>query len=342
MTEAVKAMNLKKIYVTKERKGFFKGEKKVVEALKGISFKIKRGEIFGLLGPNGAGKTTTIKILSTLLIPDAGDAWVNGYHVVKEASKVREIIGVSLYSDRGFYWKLTGRENLMYFAHLYHLETRYARQRISYLLKLVDLEKDADRLVEEYSTGMKSKLNFARALLHDPDIVFLDEPTIGLDPNSARKIREVILELKKEGKTILLTTHNMFEADMLCDRIAIINKGVIAAIGTPHELKSMVEKHKVVEVSIIGFNEHVAETLRRVDGVLNAGIKIEDPMSLKMVLKIILRDDEVFSEVLRVLVNEKVRVESIRCIEPSLEDVFVYLTGEKLVEEGTARAVARS
>ncbi|RLE60285.1 MAG: ABC transporter ATP-binding protein [Thermoprotei archaeon] len=343
MDVAVKVRDLKKIYITKERKGFFGGKKRRVEALKGISFEIRRGEIFGLLGPNGAGKTTTIKILSTLLLPDEGDAWVNGHHVVDEAPRVRESIGVSLYSDRGFYWKLTGRENLIYFAHLYHLDPRYAKERINYLLKLVDLEKDADRLVEEYSTGMKSKLNFARALLHDPPIVFLDEPTIGLDPNSARKVREVIMQLKDEGKTVLLTTHNMYEADILCDRIAIISKGTIAAIGTPSELKAMVEKHKILEIEVVGFDDSLVGNLRDVPGVINVAVRIRDPVSMRGEIKVVTDGNGILPEILGKLVERKVKVVSIRSVEPTLEDVFVYLTGERLeAEEDGVRATSRA
>jgi len=153
MKKTVIAENLTKVFVTKERKGLFKkGLKKRIVAVDHVSFEVYRGEIFGLLGPNGAGKTTTIKILSTLLLPDEGEAWVNGYHVVKEADRVRATIGVSLYSDRGFYWKLTGRENLRYFAYLHHISPREAERKIEELLELVGLKEHADKLVEEYST----------------------------------------------------------------------------------------------------------------------------------------------------------------------------------------------
>jgi len=180
---AIEARDLTKIFYSKERKGLFRRNiRRKIIAVNHINLSVFRGEIFGLLGPNGAGKTTTIKMLSTLLLPDEGEAWVNGYSIIREPNKVRENIGVSLYSDRGFYWKLTGRENLRFFAYLF------------------------------------------------------------LDPMSARKVRELILDLKKEGKTILLTTHNMEEADALCDRLAIINKGKIIALGTPSELKLMIKK----------------------------------------------------------------------------------------------------
>jgi len=333
MREAVVAENLVKVFYTKERRGLLKSVKKRVEALRGVSFRIREGEVFGLLGPNGAGKTTTIKILSTLLLPDEGEAWVNGFHVVREAERVRESIGVSLYSDRGFYWKLTGRENLRYFAYLYHMDSREAERRIDELLKLVGLEEDADRLVEEYSTGMKSKLNFARALLHDPPILFLDEPTIGLDPTSARRVRELILEMGKQGKTVLLTTHNMFEADMLCDRIAIINRGVIVAVGTPSELKGMVEEANIVEIEAIGICPEALRLLESVEGVKRVSDRIRDPVSGAGEVRVVFEKGvEDLTEILRVLSKARLRVIAVRRAEPTLEDVFVELTGERFEE----------
>lgn len=332
---AVEARGLSKTFVTREGSALFRGRKKVVEALRGVSFAVREGEVFGLLGPNGAGKTTTIKILSTLLLPDSGDAWVNGYHVVREAERVRESIGVSLYSDRGFYWKLTGRENLLYFASLYHLDPGWAKDRVDELLALVGLEEDADRLVEEYSTGMKSKLNIARALLHDPPILFLDEPTIGLDPNSARKVRELIVELKRKGKTVLLTTHNMFEADMLSDRVAIMNRGLIVAEGTPAELKKSVAEHAIVEVEVLGFKgDGQLSGLAGVSGVVRHAAQVVDPASGRASLRVISSSEDALGGVLQVLLREGLKILSVRVVEPTLEDVFVYYTGERLAAEG--------
>ncbi|MEM4811010.1 MAG: ABC transporter ATP-binding protein [Thermofilum sp.] len=334
MQSAIVAKGLVKRFETREGGRLFRGKKRIVEALRGVSFEVRRGEIFGLLGPNGAGKTTTIKILSTLLLPDEGEAWVNGFNVVEEPGKVRESIGVSLYSDRGFYWKLSGRENLMYFARLYHLEPSYAKERIRYLLELLDLQGDADRLVEEYSTGMKSKLNIARALLHDPPILFLDEPTIGLDPYAARKVREVVLQLREEGKTVLLTTHNMFEADMLCDRIAIINKGAIIAVGTPAELKARVSQHRVLELEAFLQDGEIAAKLRRVEGVVGAAASIKDPAVGLYEVRVVYQGDEMPREVLSSLISSGARLVSMRSLEPTLEDVFITLTGERLEKQG--------
>jgi ABC-2 type transport system ATP-binding protein len=334
VSEAVVARGLVKRFVTREGGLLWRGRRRVVEALRGVSFEVRRGEIFGLLGPNGAGKTTTIKILSTLLLPDAGEAWVNGYDVVREPGKVRESIGVSLYSDRGFYWKLTGRENLVYFARLYHLDPAYARERIRYLLELLDLEADADRLVEEYSTGMKAKLNIARALLHDPPVLFLDEPTIGLDPGAARKVREVVLHLKREGRAILLTTHNMFEADMLCDRVAIISRGRIVAVGAPSELKARVSGHRVVELEVLAWDQGLDERVRGVDGVVGAALSVKDAASGLSGLRVIYDGEETLARVLSLVVSSGARVLSARSLEPTLEDVFIALTGERLEQAG--------
>lgn len=330
---AVEARNLRKIFRTREGGILFRGKQREIVAVNDVCFYINFGEIFGLLGPNGAGKTTTIKILSTLLLPDSGEAWVNGFNVVTEAKMVRESIGVSLYSDRGFYWKLTGRENLMYFARLYHLQRDYAEKRINELFNMLDLAGDADRLVEEYSTGMKSKLNIARALLHDPPILFLDEPTIGLDPNSARKVREVVLELKKQGKTILLTTHNMFEAEYLSDRVAIINKGRIIAIATPRELKEKVSGKRVVELEVSGNYRKLEAGLKGIGGVEAVSLQENNGSGYTSLIRIIYSGDEVLDRIIAKLANSDVKIRSLRNLEPTLEDVFVYYTGERLAEK---------
>jgi len=334
--EVIVAEDLTKIFRTKERKGFLEGGKvKELVAVDRISFKVYRGEVFGFLGPNGAGKTTTVKLLTTLLLPDAGEAWVNGYHVVKEAGKVRETIGVSLYSDRGFYWKLTGRENLRYYAYLHHIPPKEAGERIEKLLRLVELEKDADRLVEEYSTGMKSRLNIARALLNEPETLFLDEPTIGLDPASARRIREIVRSFADDGGTVFLTTHNMEEADQLCDRIAIINKGKIVVLGTPGELKEKVQGKQVLEVEAIGVKNSLSSRLQEKVDVSYATVTIVDPAALKARIRIGFdgRNGADLPTVLEVLVKEGVKVQHIRLLEPSLEDVFITLTGKSFHEE---------
>ena len=214
-----------------------------------MSFEIGEGELFGLLGPNGAGKTTTIKMLITLLIPTSGSARVLGHDVVQDAAWVRSRIGYVFGGDRGLYERLSALDNLRYFAELYAVEPRRQRQRINELLELVGLQGREKERVEGYSRGMRQRLHIARGLLHDPPVVFLDEPTIGVDPVGARELRATIASLTDSGKTVLLTTHYMFEADQLYDRIAVIAKGEIVGEGTPRELKERVNDGTVVERS---------------------------------------------------------------------------------------------
>src|SRR3954466_13876787 len=232
---AIEAVDLKRTYRTST--GVFRRRRLDVEAVRGVSFSIEPGELFGLLGPNGAGKTTTIKMLITLLIPTGGSASVLGLDVVKDAREVRKRIGYVFGGERGVYERLSGYDNLRYFAELYGVPPRDQKARIGELLDLVGLSRREHERAEGYSRGMKQRLHVARGLLHDPEVIFLDEPTIGLDPVGAREVRATIATLTAAGKTILLTTHYMFEADALCDRIAVISKGEIVAEGTPAELK---------------------------------------------------------------------------------------------------------
>ncbi len=212
MRHVIETEGIRKTYISKG-KGLFRREKREVEALRGIDLKVKKGEIFGLLGPNGAGKTTFIKILTTLLLPTSGKAWVNGYDVIKEERKVRASIGCMLMGERGLYWKLTGRENLDYFGALYYVPKKVRKQRIEYLIDLLDLGDFIDRTVETYSSGQKMIVSFAKALINDAPTLFLDEPTIAMDVHAARKLREVVKDLNRQGKTIIYTTHLMHEAD---------------------------------------------------------------------------------------------------------------------------------
>lgn len=220
---------------------------KVVKAVNGISFDVRRGEIFGLLGPNGAGKTTTIKIISTLLAPSAGKAYVLGHDTFRHPERVRPHINLIMGGERNIYWRLTGRENLQYFADLYLVPRERQRTLIPELLETVGLRQWADERVETYSKGMKQRLQIARGLINDPDVLFMDEPSIGLDPVSAQEMRQLVLRLRDMNKTIILTTHYMFEADQLCDRIAIINQGKIVALDTPDNLKRYTKGLWVIE-----------------------------------------------------------------------------------------------
>src|SRR5213080_3532797 len=264
---AIEAADLRRTYKT--HTGTVRRRSKEIEAVRGISFAVEPGELFGLLGPNGAGKTTTIKMLITLLIPTGGSARVLGLDVVHQAREVRKRIGYVFGGERGVYERLSGYDNLRYFAELYGVHAREQKRRIEELLDLVGLKGREQERAEGYSRGMKQRLHVARGLLHDPEVVFLDEPTIGLDPVGARELRSTIAGLVEAGKTILMTTHYMFEADSLCDRIAVISKGEIVAEGTPGQLKSRVETGSVTEVEVYGVPDETVERLRRLEGVLN-------------------------------------------------------------------------
>lgn len=231
----ISVKNLKRTYKTKV--GVISQEKKMVEALKGISFDVYPGEIFGLLGPNGAGKTTTIKILTTLLAPTEGEAKVFDYDVFGQEKKVRSKINFIFGGERSLYWRLSGEDNLKYFADLYKVPRAQQGQLLDELFEMVELSHARKQKVETYSKGMKQRLQIARAMLNDPEVIFLDEPSIGLDPVGARALKSMIRTIANKGKTVLLTTHYMQEAEELCSRIAIIDKGRLIALDTVAGLK---------------------------------------------------------------------------------------------------------
>lgn len=235
MKPIISVKDLKRTYETKI--GLMKQVKKEVHALKGISFDVYPGEIFGLLGPNGAGKTTTIKILTTLLAPTSGVAKVLGFDAFGEEKKIRSKINFIFGGERSLYWRLSAEDNLKYFADLYKIPRKAQPDKINYLLKLVELDEVRSQKVESYSKGMKQRLQIARALLNEPDVIFLDEPSLGLDPMGARALKQIIKDIASRGTTVLLTTHYMPEAEELCHRIAIINNGSLIALDTVDALK---------------------------------------------------------------------------------------------------------
>jgi ABC-2 type transport system ATP-binding protein len=318
---AIEVDHLNRVY--RAQIGVFNRSIKEVVAVEDISFEVKAGELFGLLGPNGAGKTTTVKMLTTLLIPSTGSAKVGGFDVVKQANEVRRRIGFIFGGERGLYWRLSGDDNLRYFASLYGVDPAISRKRIPYLMELVGLQGRGNERVGGYSRGMKQRLHVARTLLHDPEILFLDEPTIGLDPVGAREFRNVILNLQSQKKTILLTTHYMFEADALSDRIAIINKGKVIALDTPGGLKSHVSDLSVVEVETFGAPDAVLEKLRALSFV--DSLSIEDREQKQMLLVQTKRGAEAVPDVMGVLEGQRIGRVIVR--EPTLEDAYVRLVG---------------
>jgi ABC-2 type transport system ATP-binding protein len=316
---AVEVRDLRRTYHTTT--GVFKRRPVEVEAVRGISFDIAEGELFGLLGPNGAGKTTTIKMLITLLLPTSGTATVLGLDVVADARAVRERIGYVFGGDRGLYERLSALDNLRYFAELYGLPPADQKARIGYLLELVGLQGREKERVEGYSRGMRQRLHIARGLLHDPPVIFLDEPTIGLDPVGARELRTTIASLTESGKTVLLTTHYMFEADALCDRIAVISKGCIVAEGTPRDLKATVADSTIVEIETYGVDGDTVERVRGIPGV--ASVSVEDRDQAQVLLVQSSTGLELTQELLATL--QEFRVGRVASREPTLEDAYVAL-----------------
>lgn len=326
----VEVQSLSKVFETKEGPLLRKVPKTVV-AVDGISFSVSKGEIFGLLGPNGAGKTTTIKMLCTLIAPTSGDAFVNGFSVAKDQQKVRENLGVMLTGERTLYWKLTGRENLEYFSALYHLDPSYAKKRIDELLDLLGLKERANMLVENYSTGMRIRLSFAKALLNEAPVLMFDEPTASLDPQSSRLIRDIIRGLKEKGHAIILTTHNMDEADLLSGRVAIIDHGKIVRLGTPSELKEKVKSSDVIEIEARNLSHRIANALESFSEVSKVAVSSHDPREATSLLRVhVEKGKEVLPKILEFLVRKQVTITKVSFIEPTLEDVFIAETGRSL------------
>jgi len=321
---SIEISHLRRVY--KSSLGVIKRTIKEIVAVDDVSFAVKEGELFGLLGPNGAGKTTTVKMLTTLLIPTSGSATVGGFDVVRQANEVRRRIGFIFGGERGLYWRLSGNDNLRYFASLYHVEPEVSKKRIPYLLELVGLTGRGEEKVGGYSRGMKQRLHVARTLLHDPEILFLDEPTIGLDPVGGREFRQVILNLQSQKKTILLTTHYMFEADALCDRIAVINNGRLIALDTPAGLKQHVSDLSVVEVETFGAPEGVLANLRSLAFV--DSLSVEDHDQRQMLLVQTRRGAEAVPDIMAALDGQRLGRVVVR--EPTLEDAYVRLVGGKL------------
>lgn len=304
------------------------------KAVDNISFNVKEGEFFGFLGPNGAGKSTTIKILTTLLRKTSGSVIVAGHDIDTEAADIRKIIGVQS-QDTTVDGDLTGRENLMLQGHFQQLESSKIKERISELLKLVELESAADKRARNYSGGMKKRLDLATALIHEPKLLFLDEPTTGLDPQSRTAIWTYLEKLNKEGTTVFLTTQYLEEADRLCKRLSIIDFGKIVASGTPAELKREVgadsikvelencEKDKPQAKELLESMTGVTEVMETPDECLvvyakNAGLLIAD--------------------IVRALDSSDIRLTSVTFSSPSLDDVFIRHTGRRIRAEGLVKA----
>jgi ABC-2 type transport system ATP-binding protein len=294
-----------------------------IQAVKGINLSIERGETFGFLGPNGAGKSTTIKMLCTLLHPTSGRAWINGYDIEREASQVRQSIGI-VFQDPTLDEYLTAEQNLYYHCMIYHTPHKTRATRISEVLELVGLEDRRKDIVKTFSGGMKRRLEVARGLLHEPQTLFLDEPTVGLDPQTRRSVWEHVLRLRdRTGLTIFMTTHYMEEAEY-CDRIAIIDHGQIVALDTPAALKRVVGQDVVClttstpERAAAILEQFLGHPVRRVDDAIY--VEGENGQSLA-------------AHLIRQLTLADIEVRGVNVTAPTLEDVFVHLTGRAIRDE---------
>ncbi len=305
----------------------FKTRRGVVEAVKSVDMKVEQGEIFGFLGPNGAGKTTTMRMLSTLMQPSGGQATVVGYDLLKEAAKVREKIGYVSQAG-GVDIAISGRENLVLQARLYRLSAARAKTRTQELIIALQLEEFADRAAKTYSGGQKRRLDIALGMCHQPPLLFLDEPTTGLDPQSRAHLWEEVRKLRNEGTTVFLTTHYLDEADALCDRLCIIDDGTIVAEGTPDVLKRQVAG----DVVTVGLDSHNGAILQA-QALLGKQSFVREIQVDKDGLRLYVeRGEQALPQILRVLDGAGLGIKTISLARPSLDDVFLRQTGRSLRE----------
>lgn len=296
-----------------------------VHAVQGISFDIQQGEIFSLLGPNGAGKTTTISMLSCLLSPTEGDALIDGHSVRTQANAVKQVIGV-VPQEIALYPDLTARENLRFWGGMYNLSGARLKERVEETLEIAGLSDRANEKVETYSGGMKRRINIAVGLLHEPKVLFMDEPTVGIDPQSRRRILDTVLELNQRGLTVLYTTHYMEEAAELSRRIGIVDHGKLIALGTQDELTKLVGESDTVRIGIsgVGDTQTLLTTLGALSGVQHAGLE-EDELVLQAS-----NGNARLSQIIGAISTAGGQVKSIKVAEPNLEAVFLHLTGRAL------------
>ncbi len=300
-------------------------------ALDDVNVEVLQGEIFGLLGPNGAGKTTLIKILTTLLSPTTGKAWVDGLDVDSEAAKIRQRINMVSGGETSGYGLLTVRENLWMFAQFYGLDYRTTNQRIDELLNVVGLADRRSTKISDLSTGLRQKMNFVRGFITDPQIIFLDEPTLGLDVGASREVRDYVKKWVTDNpqKTVLLTTHYMAEAEELCDRVAIIDQGKILACDSPYALKHALQRDAIFRLQVTYLPEGAAEVCQ-IRGVRQCIPRYLDEHTE---LSLILEAEDVLAPVIATLSAQQARLLSLEKREPTLEDVFMKLVGRGLDED---------
>ena len=331
---AIKTVDLGRIYKVKGEKKDKKTRaepQKTLVALDNVNLEVYEGELFGLLGPNGAGKTTLIKILTTLLAPSSGTAYAAGFDVVRQAQEARQVINMVSGGETSGFGILTVRENLWMFSQFYGATWKDAHKRIDEMLRIVELEDKANARVSTLSTGQRQRMNFCRGFVTDPKVMFLDEPTLGLDVHAARIVRDFTRDWLRENpsRTLLLTTHYMAEADELCDRIAIIDHGKVLACDTPANLKRLLQRQPVFEITASGIDNRIIQVLGQAPGVVRVSGEAAEGGSAHK-LRFILEDESAIGSVVSSLTVQAARIISLQKNEPSLEDVFIKLVGRSL------------
>jgi ABC-2 type transport system ATP-binding protein len=296
-----------------------------LDAVKGVTFEINRGEIFSLLGPNGAGKTTVIAMLSCLLPPTDGEAWVGGHSIVTDSQAVKRLIGV-IPQDLAIYEPLSARQNLVFWGRMYGMSGRQLKERVDEVLDQVSLTDRADDRIDKYSGGMKRRLNLAVGLLHKPDLVFMDEPTVGIDPQNRRNILDMVKQLRDQGMTVLYTTHYMEEAAELSDRVGIIDHGKLIALGSLKDLTVMLGEKETLRLHF--GEDQIGEALVPIFAGL-ASVQIAAPGEHQVILTV-QEAEEALPGVLAAAHQAGLRIRAIDIEEPNLEAVFLQLTGRAL------------
>jgi ABC-2 type transport system ATP-binding protein len=314
--EAVQIAQLRREFTTTKR---FRRAARTVTALDGIDLRVFEGEVLGLLGPNGAGKTTLVKVVSTVLLPTSGTVEVFGHDVTTATNTVRRLLGIVLGGERGLYGRLTARQNLRYWAALYHLLPDVARRRTDELLERVGLHDRADDPVETYSRGMKQRLHLARGLIGDPRLVLLDEPTTGMDPVGSSEFRTLVRDLHAEGRTILITTHDMSEAEALCDRVALIDHGRLLAVEEPRVLGRWIDAYERIDAE--GAPEELLAEVERIPGVTSVSANADGSSRVHV------GEEGAAQRVLERLVSAGIT--SLRTSSPTLEEVYLHVFGDR-------------
>jgi ABC-2 type transport system ATP-binding protein len=336
MTNGIVVENLVKEYRNTKRQSWFRRTHEYKRAVDGLNMVLPAGRITGLLGLNGAGKTTTIKVLSTLLLPSAGRITVDGLDIVRDATTLRHQINMIAGGERMVYWRLTGRENLWYFAQLYDVDRQIVRQRVQDLLQLVGLQDAADTPVERYSKGMKQRLQIARGLINDPKYLLMDEPTLGLDAPIARELRQMVRKLAADGKVVLLTSHYLAEVDELCNHVYVIDQGRLVAAGSPAELKTRTRASRTVRVQLANLPSELEGAVRRLADELEADLDVREADDTVMV--IFRHPHDISGRVAAEVALGGGALLKLEALEPTLEDAVLALAAETRIRQGAAHA----